>query len=192
MEKITQAFESCAGWKEADGTYSYRFITFNSRRSSSITLLGGHIWLGCEFCPLSLLVCLLKSLQWFLPSFLGYFTLSATLQGLSTNISLKVFLSKDSPSLRNVWLLWNSKVMMCQKHRTSKRRDRNSLSSAARARTSARFGGQHGSELWNAATTLWPLEQCLDCRTPGRSWRIRGPQAEDLRRLFSATVLLLF
>ena len=170
MEKITQAFESCAGWKEADGTYSYRFITFNSRRSSSITLLGGHIWLGCEFCPLSLLVCLLKSLQWFLPSFLGYFTLSATLQGLSTNISLKVFLSKDSPPLRNVWLLWNSKVMlMCQNHQTSKTRDRNSLSSAARARTSARFGGQHGSELWNAATTLWPLEQCLDCR----------PQLED-------------
>ena len=34
------------------GTYSCRFITFSSLgSSSSISLLGGHIWLGCEFCP---------------------------------------------------------------------------------------------------------------------------------------------
>ena len=88
------------------GTYSYRFITFSSLRcSSSISLLGGHIWLGCEFCP-SFAPCFffLKVCNDF---FLCFWTISLSWRPCKVS---QRSLTKNLPqqrftSTRNVWLL---------------------------------------------------------------------------------------
>ena len=133
------------------GTYSYRFITFGSLRfGSSISLLGGHIWLGCEFC-LSFAPCFffLKVCNDFFLRFSDYFTLLATLQGLLNDLSLKIFLSKDSPPLgMSGCSEMETIVSSCQSStgRTVLETFSSKSSLAAKARTSALVGGQHGSE----------------------------------------------